>query len=273
MVVEKAYAKINLYLDVLSKRSDGFHDIVSVMSRVSLADTVKVCASESEKTNIKITVYGADLPCDNKNIAYKAAERYLEKAKIAADIDICIEKIIPIGAGLAGGSADAAATLRALNRIYSALSEEELITIASELGSDVPFCLVGGTALCEGRGEKISKLHHKERHLVISIGNESVNTAEAYRELDRIFNDFSEERKPLFNPFEEVKLFNIFEVTAKESTLTLKEKLLSLSATGTLMSGSGPSVFGIFENKRDAEIATESLRNDGYRAYYAVSIE
>ena len=149
-----AYAKINLFLAVGDLRPDGFHDILTVMRRTSLSDDVILETVADGRSEITLTVAGGDgVPTDNGNIAYIAAEEYLLAAGITDSVRIEIEKRIPVGAGLGGGSADAAATLRALDGIYGALSEEKMLEIALALGSDVPFCLFGRTAICEGRGE------------------------------------------------------------------------------------------------------------------------
>ncbi len=279
VVKEYAYAKINLYLDVLVRRENGFHDILSVMHTTSLCDTVTVYAKEAKETKITLSVKGADLPLDKNNIAYLAAEAYLEKSKLCSKINIEIEKNIPIGAGLAGGSADAAAVLRALNKIYNRLTIDELLEIAEGLGSDVPFCLVGGSALCEGRGEIMTPINVQPKNLVIAIGEERVNTKEAYAELDRIYNNFENphsgeelKKRCLSNPHNEALPYNIFEEVAPNSVKKLKERLSALSATAVLMSGSGPSVFGIFESEEEAKKAEETLKNEGYTACYAKSI-
>jgi 4-diphosphocytidyl-2-C-methyl-D-erythritol kinase len=152
---EFAYAKINLTLDVVSKRSDGFHDIESVMHSLSLCDELIFTVCESDKTEISLEIKGNDsLPTDKNNLVCRAALLYLDKIGESARIGVTLIKKIPSAAGLAGGSSDAAATLRAMNRLYDGrLSEDELLTLAASIGSDVPYCLVGGTALCEGRGE------------------------------------------------------------------------------------------------------------------------
>ena len=268
MITKQAYAKINTYLDVVSKRNDGFHDILSVMRRVSLSDTVKVEIFDSEKTIINLSVAGADLPCDERNLAYRAATRFLEKFELCSEINIEIEKNIPIGAGLAGGSADAAATLSALAEHYEISDKQALLSLASELGSDVPFCLVGGAMLCEGRGEKMTPLSKKTMHLVIAIGNSRVNTAAAYRRLDELYGDFKGTKKSLPEDYEN-RLYNIFEETADAKTIALKSRLSELTCGRALMSGSGPSVFGIFDTEESAISARDSLIADGYTAYYA----
>ncbi len=281
MVVEKAYAKINIFLDVISKHQDGFHDILSIMHAVSLFDTVTVRAQRSKKRVIILRTNGANLPTDNRNIAYRAAEAFLDKSKICSEINIEINKNIPIGAGLAGGSSDAAAVLRALDKIYPVLDFASLLEIAAELGSDVPFCLLGGTAVCSGRGEQMTSVASPELNIVIAIGDRSVETAKAYAALDELYSDFSERKgkssfnevlsatqKGAFSDF----LYNIFEDVAATEVLELKKRFIELSATASLMSGSGPSVFGIFEDEKTAAQAYETLLSDGYRAYLAKSV-
>ena len=159
-VKENAYAKINLYLDVVGKRSDGFHDIETVMHTVSLSDVLTVEVAPSREASVSMQIEGERrLPTDDKNIAVKAAKLYLSRAGIADRVKITLSKNIPVAAGLAGGSADAAATLRALNRLYNRrFTDKMILSLASELGSDVPYCVNGGTALCRGRGELIERL-------------------------------------------------------------------------------------------------------------------
>ena len=152
-ISEKAYAKINLFLDVVGKRADGFHEIKSVMQSVSLFDEVDVSVERADYSCITIKVENSDIPADERNLAYLAAEAFLDKTGISAAVDITLRKYIPDRAGLGGGSSDAAAVLRALNMAFGdPLSKNELIALAEALGSDVPFCLVGGTRLCEGKG-------------------------------------------------------------------------------------------------------------------------
>ena len=192
-VKEKAYAKINLFLDVLSKREDGFHDIRTVMHTVSLCDDVTVFYTPRDKTSIRISVDGNRyLPQDSRNLAYRAAELYLKKTAITASVEIKLIKRIPVAAGLAGGSADAAAVLRALNRInHKRLTDKALSELAGELGSDIPYCLFGKSALCEGRGENITRLPNAFLgHFVVAVGNEHVSTPKAYGALDVTFSDF-----------------------------------------------------------------------------------
>ena len=287
-VKEKAYAKINLHLDVVGRREDGFHNIRSVMQTVSLFDNLTVEAVESDKTEVTLSIGGVSgLPFGEDNLIVRAALAYLSCAEITARVSVLLEKRIPVSAGLAGGSADAAATLRALNRIFdNRLSTSKLYSLALALGSDVPFCLYGGTALCEGRGELITPVPSlRTLCLVIAKGEELVSTPRAYGALDRIYDGFADgatHAEKLLGELERylnggempTKLYNIFEQTLSESSEVNRIKAL-LSEHGaklTLMSGSGPSVFGIFDSNSDRYSAVEALRACGYFAAEAESI-
>lgn len=290
-VKEKANAKINLYLDVIAKRDDGFHDIKTIMHSISLADEITVIYSPSAEQNIRVSIKGNNfLPTDERNLAYHAAKLYLDTADKNASIDIRLDKRIPIAAGLAGGSSDAAATLRAMNRIFDKMfSERALFKMAEQLGSDVPYCLYGKTALCEGRGEIITKLPDVLRlNIVVAIANEHVSTPDAYSALDSMYSSFDGSRETggskycdslvqsikkgqpntnnLFNVFEDVVLPNC------KGASGIKKRLSELGASSALMSGSGPSVFGIFDNECQAKKAVEYLESDNITAYYAKSV-
>ena len=291
-VKEKAYAKINLYLDVTSKREDGFHDIKTVMHTVSLSDEITVSVKPAAKSRVTLSVVGhPKLPSDNRNLAYKAAELFLSSTLKDAEVHIRLVKRIPIAAGLAGGSSDAAAVLRALNKAFKRpLTEKRLLALAAELGSDVPYCLLGGTALCEGRGERIERLPGKlDLKLVVAVADEYVSTPTAYADLDREFADFKCERTddatPCFGAILEAvstgvlndaKLFNVFENTVFKTCSgaeSIKSKMLELGASHALMSGSGPSVFGIFTDEPSAESAKEYFVKNGIRAYCAATVK
>ena len=290
-VKEYAYAKVNLYLDVISKREDGFHDIKTVMHTVSLADEITVSVKPSARPHVSLYVMGhSKLPTDSRNLAVRAAELFLSSTLISAEVNIRLIKKIPVAAGLAGGSSDAAAVLRALNKAFRRpLTEKRLLSVAAELGSDVPYCILGGTALCCSRGEDIERLPEKLRlHLVIAVADEHVSTPSAYAELDRIYADFMAERSDdavaCFSAISEsvlsgvlgrTKLFNIFENTIfpnYSGAESIKNDMLELGATHSLMSGSGPSVFGIFNDRASAEAARDSFIKRGIRAYYAVTV-
>ncbi len=301
-MLEKAYAKINLFLDVTGKRRDGFHDIKSIMQTVSLCDDIDISVEAFSSPAVELLInVGEELSrigvssdalgdCED-NLIYRAAMLYLSRAGISAAVRVKLTKNIPISAGLAGGSADAAAILRALNKIYRAFGEGELCELAAELGSDVPFCVLGGTALCTGRGENIVRLSYTpDLNIVIAIGKEKISTPKAYAALDKAFLDFNGSViDPGAKILENVKdghssisnrlradlpggsgrdscIYNIFESSGLPELAEvelIKEKLRALGATATLMSGSGPSVFGIFKTKSEAEESAKTLMKEG----------
>ena len=287
---EYAYAKINLTLDVTEKRADGFHNIESIMHSLSLSDELTVELWKSENTEINLIINGNDsLPTDGRNLVVKAAKAYLEKIGESAKINMTLVKRIPSSAGLGGGSSDAAATLRALNRIFDGrLSSDELSSLGALLGSDVPYCIVGGTALCRGRGEILSEINTAAKGaFVVAIGEDGVSTPRAYAELDRIYSDFKDYssvgkdrnermiKSLLDGKISASCLYNIFEdavIKNCPSVEKIKEVMLSAGALGALMSGSGPSVFGLFENSNAAKEAAEKLSQMGYRAFFAESV-
>ena len=269
-VKEKAYAKINLFLDVVARRDDGFHDIKSVMHSVSLADYLTVSAEKSDETRVILTTNVDGLSVGEDNLICRAVRSYLDRFNISAEVDIALEKHIPIGAGLGGGSTDAAATLRGLSRIFGLGSDSELLQICESLGSDVPFCFVGGTAVCTGRGERMEKYKSPDYHFVIAIGEERVSTPKAYAALDKKYMNFSPDG---YTPREDVSaLYNIFEsVTDIDDVRNIKEIMTKNGAESTLMSGSGPSVFGMFESEDMAQLACDALQSASYTACVARS--
>ncbi len=290
-VKEKANAKINLFLDVVSRREDGFHDIKSVMHSVSLSDEITVLYTPSSVTSIKMYIKGSRfLPPDDRNLAYRAAKLYLERAHKTANIEIRLAKRIPIAAGLAGGSADAAATLRAMNRIFDKLfSEKALLSMASELGSDVPYCLYGKTALCEGCGNIMTKLpDNLKLSAVIAIADERVSTPSAYSALDEMYSSFdgsiptdsADCYHELIESIQKGKfvcssLFNIFESAVLPKcprASAIKKRMCELGAKAALMSGSGPSIFGIFETAGEAKAVADALRLENITAFAVESI-
>ena len=286
-VKEKAYAKINLHLECLARRDDGYHDIRSVMHSLSLCDEVTVTLNSTDRRAIRVLVSGNPrLPTDKKNLVYMAAELFLERMAITADVSIRLEKHIPVAAGLGGGSSDAAATLRALNRLFSRpCTEKVLLAMAAELGSDVPYCLLGGTALCEGRGERMTRLRPAPiLHAVIAVSDEYISTPSAYAALDAAYSSFDgtvphradEQLSALLDYINGAELsgelYNVFEsVILGEcpDAAGIRAELVRLGARAALMSGSGPSVFGIFDTEDAARGAADVLVSSGMRAYYA----
>lgn len=251
----KAYAKINLSLKVLDKRPDGFHDIDSIMQSVSLHDVVTL---KKIHKGIKIKCAAEDVPCDKTNTVYRAAEEMLGLG-IKSGVEINIEKNIPVGAGLAGGSADAAAVIEGINILFSLnLPREQLMKIGEKVGSDVPFCLLGGRAKSSGRGEKIEPHEQQSNQWVVLVNpGYEVSTKWAYEEVDRVGKGNEQ------NDFEVVVAKKHPEV------LQIKQQLINLGAVAAQMSGSGPTMFGLFDNKEQAEKALEELINIYLRTYLA----
>ena len=273
------YAKINLFLDIFSKYANGYHGVRTIMQTVSLKDTVRLCMTNS---GIGLSCSDPSLPCDEKNTAYRAAACFFEKSGIDSGVRIEIEKNIPVEAGLAGGSADAAATLLGLNEIYGfPLAKEALLSIAQSIGADVPFCVTCGTAFADGKGDEVYELAPMpECYVVIAKGKHGVSTPWAYGELDRIYKNFSDgayqsasekkmisaiERKDLYDICKNMR--NIFEdvvVPHRPEVMLIKKSLIKNGAVNAMMSGSGTAVFGIFEKKDMAENCSQLLASDGF---------
>ena len=278
-----AYAKINLSLEVVGRRADGYHDLVSVMQNVSLADTL---VFEKKCHNGVSLDTGCDLPADDNNLIVRAARAYFETAGTEFGVDIKLRKQIPMKAGLGGGSADAAATLRALNALNgNALSDEELCRIGAGIGADVPFCVMGGTRICRGIGEKMTPIENALDCCVLIVkGEQGVSTPRAFAALDEKYGDFAGFAKKaekdivalekclkngeidtvggvIFNRFEETVAISVPDV------LKIKQELLDRGAFAAQMSGSGPSVFGLFENEQSAERAAAQMRLQGKQAF------
>ena len=284
---ERANAKINLYLDIVSRRENGYHDLYTVMQTVSLCDLVTVDYKPSIHTNISMRASGNDkMPLDCRNLAWRAAELFLQRAKRSGEVCITIEKHIPMAAGLAGGSTDAAAVFRALNSLCgSPLSTEELCELGARLGADVPFCILGGCAIAEGIGDRLTPIHGLDSTcaLVVACMGEGVSTPWAYGELDTRFGGFLEPRSiengkkltTFLQNQENVSVFcadfyNIFETvvpSVQECVNPIKDAMCMHGAIRSMMSGSGPSVFGIFEDREKASTACEVLRSMGADAF------
>lgn len=286
-VKERAYAKVNLYLDVGRCREDGFHSIKSVMHMTGLYDEISVTLDKGSRGIELCSLGGFSVPCDSRNLVYRAAELVLKRLSLDIGVKITLKKNIPVSAGLAGGSSDAAATLRAMNRLLKRpLSRGALASLAAELGSDVVFCLYSGTALCTGRGEIITPLPHPELNFVIAKTADTVSTKEAYSQLDEYYGNFengtaeyAEECLCELRAFIDggempQRLYNAFEAPILKTlpcTEALHKKITALGARYTLMSGSGPSVFGIFDTEEGAMACAEALVSEGIFAVFTKS--
>ena len=264
----RSFAKINLTLDIVGTRDNGYHNLKTIMQSVNLSDIIIVDKTDGE---IKITTNKKGLPTNNKNIAYKACEAYYNALGKSGGAKILIHKNIPVSAGLAGGSGNAAAVLASLNMLNSyAFSDEELMEIGATLGADVPYCLMGQTQLAEGIGEILTKLPSLPKcYIVLVTPPLSISTPWAYTKYDNcektIFPDNDKMIAALKNAdYQSIckNLSNVFEdVTLTEYNViaSIKEKMLSLGADGSIMSGSGPTVFGLFSNRKKAKAAHDSL--------------
>lgn len=267
-VTVSAPAKINLMLDVTGKRPDGYHELVTIMQSISLADTVYITPNGSER--ITVDCKGVNLYSDTDNIAYKAAKAFFEYAKLrCTGLHIKIAKNIPLQAGLGGGSADGAAVLTGLNRLLgTGYSEDTLCDIGVKLGADVPFCIVGGTKICRGIGEIMSPAPALEDcFIVIGKGGMGISTKEAYRKIDSLSVRSAADISPYDGSIGSVKRIggNVFEeVTESGDIATVKEILLQHRAGYAAMSGSGSAAFGLFGDKRNAEKCCKALKLDSF---------
>lgn len=264
----KAYAKINLMLDIISTRKDGYHDLFMIMQSINLYDTVIISETKSKK--ITITCNIDDIPLDEKNIAYKAADAFFKANKIKnKGINIDIVKRIPHQAGLAGGSADGAAVLVALNELLGTnLSDDELCDIGVKIGADVPFCIKGGTLLAQGIGDVLHKVKPLRKcFILIAKPDYGVNTGKAYALFDSNGKVHTPDKFGMLCAMQNrdlneicAKMENVFEQFIEvPNKVDIKEVMRNNDALGVCMSGSGPTVFGIFDEKEKAEKAGNEL--------------
>lgn len=287
MIVKKAYGKVNLGLDIIGRRSDGYHLVKMIMQSLDIYDTLTF---EKQESGIDITLAGEGgkgLSLGEDNLIYKAAACIIERTDYKGGIRITLDKNIPIAAGMAGGSSDCAAALKGVNELLEAgLSEEELREIGVTLGADVPYCVMGGTALSEGIGEELTRLAPlPECVFVVAKPLCSVSTAEAYGGYDRLVEmgrdiphpDIDAQVKALMaGDLEGVvsNFGNVLEyVTASlHPEIAELEKLMKESgAMNAMMSGSGPTVFGIYKDRVTAEESAEKIKKSGLAAQLFVT--
>ncbi len=290
MILKKnAYGKINLYLDVLDKREDGYHNVKSVMQSVSLCDEITLEVSDIQGEN-EIDIISSDsrLKCDKSNLIYKAWFRFFEATQILGKKCIfTLKKNIPMAAGMAGGSSDCASALLLLNEAFgSPLSYEELVILGSKIGADVAFCIKGGTCICEGIGEKITPLKRfKDAYLICAIDESSVSTPYAFSLLDEKYGTNCTDSGNIFSVIDGIEgenlmavcngLYNKFEsviIPKIKNVQVIKDIMLSCGALGALMSGSGPSVFGIFGDEASQISAFNVLKNHGINAFLCKTV-
>ncbi|NEU32538.1 4-(cytidine 5'-diphospho)-2-C-methyl-D-erythritol kinase [bacterium LRH843] len=265
----KAPAKINLTLDAIKKRTDGYHEVEMIMTTVDLADRIDLKATDDGIITVEVSE--GFVPNDNRNLAYQAADLLKKRFHVKKGVSIYITKRIPVAAGLAGGSSDAAATLKGLNRIWGlGLKRNELAELGAEIGSDVSFCVYGGTALATGRGEMIQEIASPPPFWVIlakpPIG---VSTADIYKRLD-VGNIVHANTKGMIEAIEQGNftgicgnLHNVLETVTLDmypEVRNIKEQMLKFGADGVLMSGSGPTVFGLVEHESRLNRVYNGLR-------------
>jgi len=267
--VVTARAKINLTLDVVARRPDGYHDLRMIMQSVDLSDTLRITRKDGSGVAISSNV--PYLPKDEGNLAVRAAQRFLQRTGCAGAVDIVLEKRIPTAAGLAGGSADAAATLRGLNALFDEpLSPEELAALGLEIGSDVPFCLLGGTALAEGRGERLTPLPFVGAlDAVLVKPSYGISTPHIFSRVQVRRITEHPDTEGILKAIRAGqtsgvlrRLFNVLEPIAVSEHPDLRElrrSLTDLGAAAALMSGSGPTTYGVFSDPALADAAAKTL--------------
>ncbi len=266
-----ANAKINLTLDILRKREDGYHDLQMVMQSVTLSDALTLTPAQGTEGQAPSNLHF--LPTGGKNLAQMAAAAFRAAAGLGGEVDVSIQKHIPVCAGLAGGSADAAAVLHAMNQLTGAgLSPAQLAEIGARVGSDVPFCVLGGAALAEGRGERLTPLPCLSPcHIVICKPPFSISTPQLFSRVNvrKIVRrpdtagtvaaleagDLAGVARRMYNVFEDV-----LEPRRMAEIREIESALIDCGALGASMSGSGPSVFGLFQDRRQAQDACERLK-------------
>ena len=284
-----AYAKINLFLDVMEKREDKFHNIRSIMHKVTLCDYVSAERHDDYGQQIVVACPSAEVPLGEDNLVFRAAKLFFEHFGINEyNVSFSIEKNIPVSAGLAGGSTDAAAALILLNDLFEVgATKNELCSVGAKLGSDIPFCLMDTTCLATGRGEVLTELESNLNLIfVIAKGGEGVSTPAAYKRIDEKFGstlcenfadldeaisavktgDATYVVKSMYNTFEDVVI--PFHREAAEA----KRIMLDGGAIGAMLSGSGPSVFGVFADTESASTVRDKLSELGYSAHLCFSL-
>ncbi len=281
MISLDAHAKINLSLDVLGKREDGYHTLQMIMQSIQLHDTISIHEIPS---GVEIICEAPYVPNNSSNIAYKAAEAMINRYNITSGVRIEVDKKIPVAAGLAGGSTDAAAVLKGINELFDlGVSPEELMQLGKTIGADVPYCIMGGTALAEGIGEKLTPLASFGNIPVILIKPRlGVSTAWVYKNfrLDKVgckpdtsllikaieARDIETVAAGMKNVLESVTLEK-YKIIGK-----IKEDLIELGALGSMMSGSGPTVLGLFETEKSAEAAFNKLVNSKHECILTYTV-
>ena len=278
----KSRAKINLSIDVLGKREDGYHLVEMIMQTIDLFDKIKIFSLKED--TIIIESNSLDIPLDSTNIVYKAADLIKKQYNIKEGVKIIIEKNIPIAAGMAGGSSNAAAVLVGLNQLWQLkLSENKLKELGLKLGADVPFRIGGQTALAENIGEKLTKIDGLSENIFILVCKPElfVSTKEIYEEIDSKIIEKRPNNKLLIQLLKENKIqqiadnmYNVLEEVTRERYPVIEEIekiMMENDALGSMMSGSGPTVFGLYRNREDAENCKNKLLKKFSQVYIVKS--
>ena len=269
----KAYGKINLGLDVLGKRDDGYHDLDMIMQSVDLHDVITITKNDSGEITVKSST--SKIPNDKSNLAYRAAKLLMEEFGIKKGVEIEIEKNIPISGGMAGGSADCAAVLKGMNKLFKLkLTEQQLMARGVRLGADVPFCIMGKTARAEGIGEVLTPIKNKIKgYIVLAKPPISVSTGFVYGRIDKVKVKNKPDTEAMIDALEgndlEMLACNICnvleEVTIPDYPVVQEIKVMMKKdgALNAMMTGSGPTVFGLFDSKEKAIEAVGHLNDSG----------
>ena len=269
----RALAKINLGLDVTGKREDGYHEVRMVMQTIQMYDQLEI--KESKEPGIRLTTNLPFLPCNDGNLVYKAAKILMDEFDIRQGVDMNLTKFIPVAAGMAGGSSDAAAALVGINRMFQlGLTKRQLMERGVQIGADVPYCVLRGTALAEGIGEKLTVLPPMpDCWILIGKPGISVSTKYVYTTLDLNTDTVHPDIDGMKKALEDGNLYGITErmgnvlqdvtIPAYPEVERIKEQMKALGAVNAMMSGSGPTVFGIFDNEEKAQEACQKLRESG----------
>ena len=269
----QAFAKINLGLDVLGKREDGYHEVRMVMQTIRMYDQLDM--RKSVEPGIHLTTNKKYIPVDENNLVWRAAKLMMDTCGIIEGVSIHLHKVIPVAAGMAGGSSDAAATLVGMNRLFHCgLSKEKLMELGVQIGADVPYCVLRGTALAEGIGEKLTVLPPMpDCWILIGKPGISVSTKYVYTTLDLNTDTVHPDIDGMKKALEDGNLYGITErmgnvlqdvtIPAYPEVERIKEQMKTLGAVNAMMSGSGPTVFGIFDSEEKAQKACQKLRESG----------
>lgn len=271
IIRQKAYAKINLGLDVIGKRPDGYHEVKMIMQSVDLFD--KVTIKKIKEPEIRLHTNVSFIPNDSSNLVYKAAELMIKEYDIKSGVDIDLYKFIPVAAGMAGGSTDAAAVLDGMNKLFElGLSMEKLMKQGLKLGADIPYCIMGGTALSEGIGEKLTALTPcPDCAFIVSKPPFGVSTKFVYENLVLDESTVHPDIDGIIKDIDQGdvhgmagKLSNVLETVTKEKYPDIgkiEELMKENGAINAIMSGSGPTVFGVFENVEAAKACNKIIRD------------